>query len=104
VSAALGVLNGDFDVDSATLSAVLLSGPAHGSLTLNADGSYSYAAAKGALPAKIVAQDTFSYTVSDPHGGTDTANLYVVVFNPGTNYISGINTTLNGDNGPDRAR
>jgi VCBS repeat-containing protein len=73
----------------------------YGSLALNADGSYVYAANKGSLPAKIVAQDAFQYTVSDPHGGTDTATLYVVVFNPGTNYIAGINTTLNGDKGPD---
>ena len=73
----------------------------YGSLTLNGDGSYVYVANHGALPPKIVAQDTFQYTVSDPHGGTDTDNLYVVVFNPGTNYIAGINTTLNGGNGPD---
>jgi VCBS repeat-containing protein len=73
----------------------------YGSLTLNADGSYVYVANQGSLPAKIVAQDTFAYTVSDPHGGTDTDNLYIVVFNPGTNYMAGINTTLNGGNGPD---
>ena len=73
----------------------------YGSLTLNADGSYVYVANQGSLPAKFVAQDTFQYTISDPHGGTDTANLYIVVFNPGTNYIAGINTTLNGGNGPD---
>jgi Ca2+-binding RTX toxin-like protein len=48
-----------------------------------------------------VAQDIFQYTVSDPHGGTDTTNLYLVVFNPGTNYISGANMILNGLNGPD---
>ena len=48
-----------------------------------------------------MAQDTFQYTISDPHGGTDTANLYIVVFNPGTNYIAGINAVLNGGNGPD---
>jgi VCBS repeat-containing protein len=73
----------------------------YGSLTLNADGSYVYAAYKGSLPAKIVAQDTFQYTVSDTHGGTETANLYIVVSNPGTNYIAGTYTTLNGNNGPD---
>jgi VCBS repeat-containing protein len=114
VSAHDGVLANDTDPDvhdqaHLFVSAVNGSGPnvgtsvagTYGSLTLNADGSYVYAANTGALPAKIVAQDTFQYTVSDPHGGTDTANLYIVVFNPGTNYIAGINTTLNGGNGPD---
>ena len=32
----------------------------YGSLTLAPDGSYTYAASKGALPAKIVAQDAFT--------------------------------------------
>src|SRR5262249_53289120 len=36
------VLANDSDVDGDTLSAVLVSGPAHGSLTLNADGSFAY--------------------------------------------------------------
>jgi VCBS repeat-containing protein len=73
----------------------------YGSLTLNGDGSYVYVANQGSLPAKIVAQDTFQYTISDPHGGTATADLYVVVFNPGVQYLAGMNTTLNGSNGPD---
>ena len=114
VSAAKGVLANDIDPDvhdngHLGVSAVNGSGAnvghsvagTYGSLTLNDDGSYVYVANQGSLPAKIVAQDTFQYTISDPHGGTDTANLYVVVFNPGTNYIAGINTTLNGGNGPD---
>ena len=43
VTAAAGVLNGDTDVDSATLTANLVSGPAHAaSFKLNADGSFSY--------------------------------------------------------------
>jgi VCBS repeat-containing protein len=114
VSTAHGVLANDTDPDvhdngHLGVSAVNGSGAnvghsvigTYGSLTLNADGSYVYAANQGSLPAKIVAQDTFQYTVSDPHGGTDTDNLYIVVFNPGTNYVAGINTTLNGGNGPD---
>jgi len=114
VSAANGVLANDTDPDvhdngHLGVSAVDGSGAnvghsiagTYGSLTLNVDGSYVYVANQGSLPAKIVAQDDFQYTVSDPHGGTDTADLYIVVFNPGTNYIGGINTTLNGNNGPD---
>src|SRR5439155_325434 len=37
--AAPGVLGNDTDIDSATLTAVLVSGPAHGTLTLNSNGS-----------------------------------------------------------------
>ena len=37
--AAPGVLANDTDVDGDTLTAVLVTGPAHGTLTLNADGS-----------------------------------------------------------------
>ena len=40
--AAPGVLANDTDVDSATLTAALVSGPAHGTLTLNANGSFTY--------------------------------------------------------------
>src|SRR5262249_58111805 len=36
------VLVNDSDVDGDALNAVLVSGPAHGSLTLNADGSFTY--------------------------------------------------------------
>jgi serralysin len=68
----------------------------YGSVTLNADGSYVYVANRGSLPSKIVAQDTFFYTVADGNGGTDTATLSIVVFNPGVNYLAGIDTTLTG--------
>ncbi|CAJ35649.1 Ig-like domain-containing protein [Methanocella arvoryzae] len=40
--AAPGVLNDDADPDGGTLTAVLMSGPDHGTLTLNADGSFVY--------------------------------------------------------------
>src|SRR5205085_1354814 len=43
--AAPGVLTNDNDVDSASLTAVLVTGPLHGTLTLNANGSFSYAPA-----------------------------------------------------------
>jgi len=109
VTATTGVLSNDTDPDVSDnghlfVSAVNGSGPnvgasvtgTYGSLTLNADGSYVYVANQGSLPSKIVAQDTFHYTVSDPHGGTATADLYIVVFNPGVSYQAGINTTLDG--------
>ena len=59
---------------------ILLTGT-YGALTLNADGSYSYAAKAGAadaLPAGVVAEDVFTYTVTD---GTlsDRAELRIMV-------------------------
>ena len=73
----------------------------YGSLTLDSDGSYVYTANNGSLPSQIVAQDKFTYTVSDGHGGTDTSTLTIVVSDPGTRYLSGENTTLIGGNGKD---
>ncbi|HEU0099254.1 MAG TPA: Ig-like domain-containing protein [Allosphingosinicella sp.] len=53
---------------------------AYGTLTLNADGSYTYApnAAANGLAAGESAQDVFSYTATDG-GASDTANLTVTV-------------------------
>ena len=83
VSSANGVLANDTDPDAhdqGHLSVSAVNGSAanvghvikgvYGSITINADGSYVYAANKGTLPAQIVAQDTFKYTISDVHGGT----------------------------------
>ena len=51
-----------------------------GTLTLNPDGSYSYAANRAdALAAGVTATDTFTYTVADAVGNTDTADLVVTV-------------------------
>jgi VCBS repeat-containing protein len=112
VSAAQGVLANDTDPDvhdQGHLFVGAVDGLAdnigqavdgkYGTLTLQADGSYVYVADKGSLPSQIVAQDTFSYMVADGHGGTDTSTLSIVVFDPGVNYLAGMNTTLNGGNG-----
>src|SRR5204863_293231 len=44
IDAAHGVLANDSDIDHDALSAILLTGPTHGTLTLNANGSLSYQA------------------------------------------------------------
>jgi VCBS repeat-containing protein len=56
----------------------------YGSLTLNADGSYSYAVDNSnadvqALTAGATLADTFTYTVKDPSGLTDTGQLVVTI-------------------------
>src|SRR5439155_22753 len=55
-----GVLANDGDVDGDPLSAVLVSSPTHGSLTLNTNGSFSYVPA-----ANYNGTDSFTYKASD---------------------------------------
>jgi uncharacterized delta-60 repeat protein len=60
VSAANGVLANDTDADGDPLNAVLVSGPTHGQLTLNADGSFRYTPALN-----FNGTDSFIYQASD---------------------------------------
>ena len=55
-----GVLGNDTDVESASLKAVLVSGPSKGTLNLNQDGSFTYTPS---LP--ISGSDSFTYRASD---------------------------------------
>lgn len=54
------VLANDTDANGDTLSASLVTGPAHGTLTLKADGSYNYVADAG-----YTGTDSFTYKASD---------------------------------------
>ena len=68
---ASGVLGNDSDPDGNPLTAVLVgSGPAHGTLTLNADGGFIYTPA-----ADFAGSDSFTYRASD---GTLTSNVATV--------------------------
>jgi hypothetical protein len=61
--AAPGVLGNDLDAESGPLTAALVSGPAFGSLALDADGSFQY------LPAaEFNGVDSFTYRAADPDG------------------------------------
>src|SRR5207244_3038711 len=60
VVAAPGVLSNDSDAEGDSLSAVPISGPSHGTLALNADGSFIYTAA-----ANFNGTDTFTYSAND---------------------------------------
>jgi VCBS repeat-containing protein len=68
--AAPGVLGNDSDPDGDSLSAVVDSGPTHGSLTLNPNGSFTYTPA-----ANYNGSDSFTYRASD---GTLTSSLATV--------------------------
>ena len=74
VNAAHGVLANDSDPDGQTLTAVLVSGPAQGQLTLNADGSFSYTPC-----ADFSGTDKFTYMASDGRGGTAMATVILSV-------------------------
>src|SRR5204863_4724 len=67
-----GVLANDSDVDGDALSAVLVSGPAHGTLTLNGDGSFSYTPALN-----YNGIDSFTYRASD--GSLESADATVTI-------------------------
>ena len=78
--AASGVLGNDSDVDSSSLTASLVSGPSHGSLALNPNGSFSYNPA-----ANYNGTDSFTYKVSDGSLFSDiaTVNLTIIAVNDG---------------------
>ena len=70
---AAGVLTNDTDVEGNALTAVLVSGPANGSLTLNADGSFTYTPKPNFHGA-----DSFTYQASD---GSALGNVATVTLN-----------------------
>jgi len=79
--AAPGVLANDWDYEQQALTAGLIAGPAHGTLTLNANGSFVYVPAAG-----FVGPDSFVYRASDGVNQSDdvTVSLSVTNFAPWT--------------------
>jgi VCBS repeat-containing protein len=69
-----GVLADDTDVEGSPLSAALVAGPAHGTLTLNANGSFGYAPA-----ANFNGVDTFTYRASDGSLSSNVATVTITV-------------------------
>ena len=57
-----GVLGNDSDIDSASLQAQFATAPAHGALTLNPNGSFTYTPAAG-----YWGPDSFTYVAADGH-------------------------------------
>ena len=74
VLVAAGVLANDTDVDGPTLTAAVATGPAHGTLALNPNGSFTYTPALN-----YNGPDSFTYTVSDGNGGTATGTVSLTV-------------------------
>jgi VCBS repeat-containing protein len=76
VNAASGVLANDTDPDSASLTAVLVSNPAHGTLALSPNGAFTYTPA-----ANYAGPDTFTYRASDGSLNSNTATVSITVTN-----------------------
>src|SRR6185295_17843171 len=68
--AAPGVVGNDVDGDP--LTAVLVSGPAHGTLTLNADGSFMYTPA-----ANYNGPESFTYKANDGSADSNVATVSI---------------------------
>jgi ELWxxDGT repeat protein len=73
-TASTGVLSGASDADGDTMTAHLVTGPNHGTLTLNTDGSFTY---RGAT--NYNGPDTFSFNVSDGQATSATATATITV-------------------------
>jgi len=74
VTAALGVLANDSDPQSKPLSATLVSSTAHGTLTLNADGGFTYA-----NDSSNAASDSFTYRASNGTASSPAATVTIVI-------------------------
>lgn len=74
VSAAKGVLSAASDSEQEVLTATLLSGPSHGALTFNVDGSFVYTPT-----GTFVGTDTFQYQVGDASAAGNTATVSILV-------------------------
>ena len=73
IPAAAGLLTNDLDVDNASLTAVLVASPSRGTLTLNANGSFTYTPTLN-----LHGPDSFTYRARD---GTVNGNLGTVTIN-----------------------
>ena len=71
---AAGVIANDYDLYGHTLTATLVGGPFHGSLTFNSDGSFSYTP-----DADFIGSDTFTYMAYDGSAYSNTAMVTIAV-------------------------
>ena len=79
----IDVLANDSDADGDTLTITAVSTPAHGTaIAAGADVDYTPAA-------DYLGDDTFTYTISDGHGGTASATVHVTVGSPDRPPVAG---------------
>ncbi len=87
VNVAVGVLANDSDPDGDAVAAVLVAGPSQGSLTLNADGSFSYTP-----DTEFTGDDSFTYKANDGTVDSGVATVSIVV-TAGTNNVPTITSS-----------
>src|SRR5262249_20296085 len=73
-ASAPGVLANDSDPDGDAITARLVSGPSHGTLTLNSNGSFTYTPA-----ANYNGPDSFTYQANDGNANSNTATVSITV-------------------------
>ena len=74
VDSAEGVLANDTDVDGDNLTVAIATDPTDGTVALNGDGSFTYTPTNGFISGE---SDSFTYTVSDGNGGSDTGSVVI---------------------------
>src|SRR5207249_2573118 len=74
IVAAPGVLGNDSDIDSATITAVVVTTPAHGTLALSANGSFTYTPT-----ANYTGPDSFTYKANDGSLDSNVATVAITV-------------------------
>ncbi len=84
-----GVLANDADPDEQEMTAVKISDPAHGKLTLNADGSFVYTP-----DTDYFGEDGFEYKVSDGISESDTATVKITVMLTTAPELTGITKSV----------
>lgn len=89
--AAPGVLANDTDADSDPLTAVKVSDPANGAVTLNSDGSFTYTPNAG-----FFGSDSFSYTANDTYAASNVATVTMTVNHTLTTSVTGPSSALVG--------
>lgn len=102
-SVSFNVLANDSDPDGDALTVTSNTLPPNGSLTNNGGGNFTYSPANG-----FKGTDSFSYTISDGHGHTASANVTIDVTAPGNapnkasggGTIAGASFTFNADSKP----
>jgi Ca2+-binding RTX toxin-like protein len=72
--AASGVLANDSDVDGGPLTSILVTGPTHGSLTQNANGSFTYMPTAG-----YNGPDSYTYKANDGAADSNVATVSITV-------------------------
>ncbi len=83
VNAANGVLTNDSDPDGDSITAVLVSGPSNGALTLNDNGSFDYTPTTG-----FSGSDSFTYKANDTQLDSNQITVTIdVIGNSGTKFF-----------------